>query len=81
MRIAIIGTGNVGRALGTGWAQHGHDVMFGSREPESAKVRDLLTAAGPHACAETPAAAAAWADVVVVATPWSATETDRKSVV
>src|SRR5260221_5828227 len=37
MKIGIIGTGNMGRALGTGWAQAGHDVLFGSRDPAKAK--------------------------------------------
>jgi predicted dinucleotide-binding enzyme len=37
MKIGIIGTGNMGRALGTGWAQVGHDVLFGSRDPAKAK--------------------------------------------
>src|SRR5260370_35889976 len=37
MTIGIIGTGNMGRALGTGWAQAGHDVFFGSRDPAKAK--------------------------------------------
>ncbi len=32
-RIAIIGAGNVGRALGEGWAKRGHEVIHGSREP------------------------------------------------
>jgi 8-hydroxy-5-deazaflavin:NADPH oxidoreductase len=37
MKIGIIGTGNMGRALGTAWAQTGHDVLFGSRDPAKAK--------------------------------------------
>jgi predicted dinucleotide-binding enzyme len=37
MKIGIIGTGNMGQALGTGWAQAGHDVLFGSRDPAKAK--------------------------------------------
>jgi len=32
MKIAIIGAGSVGGALGTNWAQKGHDVFFGVRE-------------------------------------------------
>ncbi len=34
MRIAVIGTGNIGRTLGRAWARAGHDVTFGSRHPE-----------------------------------------------
>lgn len=35
MRIAIIGTGNVGTALGARFAQEGHDVVYGSRNPQN----------------------------------------------
>ena len=34
MRIAILGTGNVGTALGDHLAKAGHEVTFGSRNPE-----------------------------------------------
>ncbi|MBV8279406.1 MAG: NAD(P)-binding domain-containing protein, partial [Verrucomicrobia bacterium] len=37
MKIGIIGTGNMGKALGAGWACAGHDVLFGSRDPAKAK--------------------------------------------
>lgn len=36
MKIGIIGTGNMGRSLGTVWARSGHDVLFGSRDPQKA---------------------------------------------
>lgn len=73
MTIAVIGTGNVGSALGTRWAQHGHDVTFGSRHPDSDDVTALVQRAGPNASATRPAEAARDADVVVLATPWTAT--------
>lgn len=72
MKIAIIGTGNVGRALGTGWAQKGHTVIFGSRHPDEEKVRQILTAAGKNARAALPNVAAAEAEVVVLAVPGTA---------
>lgn len=34
MRIAVLGTGNVGTALGTPLREGGHDVVFGSRDPQ-----------------------------------------------
>ncbi|NGO06701.1 NAD(P)-binding domain-containing protein [Streptomyces sp. HC44] len=34
MRIGILGTGNVGRALAAGWSAAGHDVLLGSRGPK-----------------------------------------------
>lgn len=33
MRIAVIGKGRVGGALGFGWAGAGHQVTFGVRDP------------------------------------------------
>ncbi|MCR0984851.1 NAD(P)-binding domain-containing protein [Roseomonas pecuniae] len=36
MRIGIVGTGPVGRTLGTIWARAGHEVAFGSRDPARA---------------------------------------------
>lgn len=72
MKIAIIGTGNVGQALGTGWAQKGHAVIFGSRHPNEEKVRHILKVAGGNARAALPEAAAAEAEVVVLAVPGTA---------
>ncbi len=37
MRIAIVGAGNVGPALGKGWTNSGHDDVFGVRDPSSPK--------------------------------------------
>ncbi|NIM50921.1 MAG: NAD(P)-binding domain-containing protein [Gemmatimonadales bacterium] len=44
MKIAIIGTGNVGATLGKQWAAQ-HEIRFGTRDPGSSKVKDLLAAA------------------------------------
>jgi len=38
MRIAVIGTGNIGGTLGRALAGAGHDVTFGSRSPGSDEV-------------------------------------------
>jgi 8-hydroxy-5-deazaflavin:NADPH oxidoreductase len=35
MRIAVIGTGNIGTTLGAAWARAGHDVVMGSRNPDA----------------------------------------------
>jgi predicted dinucleotide-binding enzyme len=69
MRIAIIGAGNVGRALGNGWLKHGHDVRFGVPNPAAAKYADL-----PEARRATPSEAARDAEAILLATPWPATE-------
>jgi predicted dinucleotide-binding enzyme len=74
MRIAVIGIGMVGGTLGRRWAQEGQEVMFGVREPASEKVGQLLAEAGANARAGSVAEAAAFGEVVVLATPWSGTE-------
>jgi 8-hydroxy-5-deazaflavin:NADPH oxidoreductase len=74
MRIAVIGIGMVGGTLGRRWAQEGHEVMFGVREPSSDKVGQLLAESGANARAGTVAEAAAFGEVFVLATPWSGTE-------
>ena len=40
MRIAVIGTGMVGRTLGEGLAKVGHDVVVGTRDPARTRARD-----------------------------------------
>jgi hypothetical protein len=71
MKIAIIRTGNVGRALGTSWAKKGRQVIFGSRDPHSEKVHEALAAAGPNASAATITEAGAAAEMIVLAIPWN----------
>ena len=66
MRIAILGAGNVGGALGKAFAAVGHDVVFGVRDPESTKTQ-LALAEIPDAAAATPTDAVDSADVVVFA--------------
>ncbi len=43
MKIAIIGTGNVGSALSKGWAKAGHDIFLGVRDQNNFKGKDLLS--------------------------------------
>ncbi|MEV0559495.1 NAD(P)-binding domain-containing protein [Streptomyces sp. NPDC050597] len=64
MRIGILGTGNVARALAAGWSTAGHDVVLGSRRPEE---RTDVTEAGFTVVGLD--AAVADAEVVVNATP------------
>jgi len=48
VRIAVIGTGNIGSTLGAAFARAGHQVRFGSRHPQPSaddpQVSDLATA-------------------------------------
>jgi predicted dinucleotide-binding enzyme len=71
MRIAIVGAGNVGQALGKGWRKAGHDVSYAVREATHNKVT-ALTADGSRVVSMERAAEAA--DVLVLAVPWPAIE-------
>lgn len=73
--VAVIGTGNVGMAIGTEFAGLGHTVIYGSRSPTSLKTTDLVTKTGSKASAALPNEAAARADVVVLAVPGMVTTT------
>jgi predicted dinucleotide-binding enzyme len=77
MRVAIIGTGNVGSAIARGLTGKGHNVLLGARDPQAADVAALASETG--ATAMPPAAAAAAGDVVVLALPWGAAETAVKA--
>lgn len=68
MKIAIIGAGNVGSALGKGWAKAGHSVTFGVRDPQSPKTNKALEYF-PEAVVSTVADAARNAEVIVITTP------------
>ncbi len=71
MKIGIIGSGNIGGALGTHWAQAGHEVLFTSRHPE--ELNELAQNAGNNAKAVS--LDNAWeanADVYLLAVPFNA---------
>ena len=69
-KIGVIGSGNVGSALGRVWAQAGHEVMFASRNLENDKK--LAAATGANARAGTAREAAAFGDVLLFAVPYGA---------
>jgi predicted dinucleotide-binding enzyme len=77
--IAIIGTGNVGMALGTEFAAQGNRIVYGSRSPESEKTQALVSRTQGDASAALPAGAAGQADIVVLAVPGMVTETVARS--
>ena len=70
MKIGIIGSGDVGGALGAVWVKAGHEVMFSSRHIEH--DRSLAADLGAGATAGTPREAAAFGDVVMVSVPYHA---------
>lgn len=72
--VAVIGTGRMGGAIGPRFAETGHTVIYGSRNPASEKVQTLVVETGNGARADTSANAIAEADIIVLALLWSATE-------
>jgi 8-hydroxy-5-deazaflavin:NADPH oxidoreductase len=74
MKIAIIGAGNVGSALGRAWLGGGEDVVFGIPNPADPKCRSL-----PAERLRTAPEAARNAELIVLAAPWPATEAAVKS--
>jgi predicted dinucleotide-binding enzyme len=75
MKLGIIGAGSVGGTLGTAWAQKaGHDIFFGVTNPQSDKTQALLRTLGGKARAGNATEAAAFGDMIVLTTPWTAAE-------
>ena len=72
--IAVIGTGNMGSALGQRLAGVGHTVIYGSREPSRDKVKELVAATGAGAFATTQRNAAELSQIIILAVPWPAVE-------
>jgi predicted dinucleotide-binding enzyme len=70
-KIGILGTGLVGQVLATGFLKHGHEVMIGTRSPE--KVKDWQEK-NPRGKVVSNKEAAAWADIIVLATKGSGAE-------
>lgn len=71
MKIAILGAGNVGTTLGEGWARAGHEVVYGSRDPQKS---------GGGARFASMQQAVAQSEVVVLTAPWAAVESILQSV-
>ena len=67
--IAVIGTGRVGSALGTELAEQGHTIVYGSRNPTTEAVRDLVARTGNGAAAKLQSQAIDGADIVILAVP------------
>lgn len=70
MKIGIVGSGNVGSAIGTAWVHAGHAVMFSSLDLE--RDKKLAASLGANASAGTPRQAAAYGDVLLVSVPYHA---------
>lgn len=74
MKIGIIGAGNVGGTLGRILTKKNHDIVFGVRDTQSAKVQSLLESTAGKAQAASILEAATHGEVLILATPWNATQ-------
>src|SRR5437588_4544812 len=70
MDITVVGSGNVGSALGGGWRKAGHSVTFAARDPAGAKAAELKR----EGFAVASLAESRRADVIVLAVPWTGIE-------
>src|SRR5438093_5766835 len=74
MKIGVLGSGDVGKALGKGFVSRGHEVKIGSRTPNSDKLKTWVNQVGKNASTRTFAESAAFGDIIVLATNGSAIE-------
>lgn len=74
MKIGIIGSGNVGSALGQRWAAAGHDIKYGARNTAKPELVALLQKIGARASAGSVAEAASFGEVIVLTTSWNGTQ-------
>jgi predicted dinucleotide-binding enzyme len=77
MNIVIVGAGNVGRALGSGWVRSGHKVTFAVRDLGKPELLELQQRGAP-VIPVTGAAAAG--DVIVLSVPWPAVDASIKAI-
>ncbi|MBL8135363.1 MAG: NADPH-dependent F420 reductase [Acidobacteria bacterium] len=70
MRIAIVGSGNIGGGLARAWTAKGHTITFGARQPDEPEVVALAREIG--AAVATIPDALTGAEVIVLAMPFTA---------
>lgn len=64
MKIGVLGTGMVGKAIGNKLVALGHEVKMGSRTPDNEKAAEWVAAAGKNASQGTFADAAAFGEII-----------------
>ncbi len=72
MKVGILGSGDVAKTLGRGFAAHGNVVKLGSRTPDSEKLKEWRKEVQGSTSTGTFAEAAAFGDLLVVAVLGSA---------
>lgn len=67
MQVGVLGSGEVGRRLASGFHGCGHDVMLGSRDPDKAQLRDWASDDGAGIALGTFSQCAAHGTLLVLA--------------
>jgi 8-hydroxy-5-deazaflavin:NADPH oxidoreductase len=68
MKVGVLGTGDVGKALGRGFVALGHEVKIGAREAGNEKAIAWAKEMGPKASVGTFADVASFGEIIVLAT-------------
>lgn len=79
MKVAILGTGEVGQSLGRAFLKLGHDVRMGSREAKNEKMAKWVKESGAKASGGTFAEAAKFGELIVLCTLGQANEAALKA--
>lgn len=66
MKVGVLGSGDVGRALSAGFLKHGHGTMLGTRDPKKSEIQDWIRSTA-GARAGTFEEAARFGEIVVLA--------------
>ncbi|MFZ0891077.1 MAG: NAD(P)-binding domain-containing protein [Thermoplasmata archaeon] len=69
MKVGILGSGDVARALAIGFVASGHEVRLGTRNPEKSQVAEWVRGSGGKGAAVPPTEASAFGEIVVLAVP------------
>jgi 8-hydroxy-5-deazaflavin:NADPH oxidoreductase len=78
MKVGILGTGDVGRALGNAFIALGHEVKMGSRSAQNEKAVAWASTSGINASTGTFADAAKFGEIIVVSLLWAGVENALK---
>lgn len=70
MKIGILGSGEVGKTLGSGFIKHGHQVKIGTSNPD--KLKDWMQKQNANAFVGSFEEAAAFGDIIILAVKGSA---------
>jgi predicted dinucleotide-binding enzyme len=78
MKVGVLGTGDVGKVLGSAMIQLGHEVKMGSREMTNSKSTEWKEKNGSKASIGTFEDAAKFGELIFLCTLWSGTENALK---